>query len=70
MHRSSQARNYGIEEIEKFQAKLKAGRIIPAIATTTAMATGFVCLELYKQVAGRPLEARHLWKERRLGSAI
>merc|ERR1719163_422925 len=52
------ARNYGIEEIEKFQAKLKAGRIIPAIATTTAMATGFVCLELYKQVAGRPLEAR------------
>ena len=33
------ARNYGIEEIEKFQAKLKAGRIIPAIATATAMAT-------------------------------
>ena len=52
------ARNYGIEEIEKFQAKLKAGRIIPAIATTTAMATGFVCLELYKQVAALPLESR------------
>eukprot|EP00966_Prymnesium_polylepis_P133205 3078540-Prymnesium_polylepis.1 len=52
------ARNYGIEEIEKFQAKLKAGRIIPAIATTTAMATGFVCLELYKQVLARPFGAR------------
>ena len=52
------ARNYGIEEIEKFQAKLKAGRIIPAIATTTAMATGFVCLELYKQVLGLELGAR------------
>jgi len=52
------ARNYGIEEIEKFQAKLKAGRIIPAIATTTAMATGFVCLELYKQLLGLPLESR------------
>jgi len=43
------ARNYAIDEIEKFQAKLKAGRIIPAISTTTAMATGFVLLELYKQ---------------------
>jgi len=48
------ARNYGIEEIEKFAAKLKAGRIIPAIATTTAMATGFVCLELYKQLTSPP----------------
>ena len=49
------ARNYGIEEIDKFAAKLKAGRIIPAIATTTAMATGFVCLELYKQLTAAPL---------------
>ena len=49
------ARNYGIEEIDKFAAKLKAGRIIPAIATTTAMATGFVCLELYKQLTTDPL---------------
>lgn len=49
------ARNYGIEEIEKFAAKLKAGRIIPAIATTTAMATGFVCLELYKHLTAAPL---------------
>jgi len=48
------ARNYGIEEIEKFAAKLKAGRIIPAIATTTAMATGFVCLELYKTITTAP----------------
>lgn len=52
------ARNYGIEEIDKFQAKLKAGRIIPAIATTTAMATGFVCLELYKQLLGLPFGSR------------
>merc|ERR1712087_838840 len=44
------ARNYSIDEVEKFQAKLKAGRIIPAISTTTAMATGFVLLELYKQL--------------------
>ncbi|KAL2541456.1 Ubiquitin-activating enzyme E1 2 [Abeliophyllum distichum] len=42
------ARNYSIPEVDKLKAKFIAGRIIPAIATSTAMATGFVCLELYK----------------------
>ncbi|ONK61827.1 uncharacterized protein A4U43_C08F34000 [Asparagus officinalis] len=46
------ARNYSIPEVDKLKAKLIAGRIIPAIATSTAMATGLVCLEFYKVIAG------------------
>jgi ubiquitin-activating enzyme E1 len=46
------ARNYRIPEVDKLKAKFIAGRIIPAIATSTAMATGLVCLELYKVLNG------------------
>jgi ubiquitin-activating enzyme E1 len=42
------ARNYAIREISKHETKFTAGKIIPAVATTTALVTGAVCMELYK----------------------
>jgi ubiquitin-activating enzyme E1 len=46
------ALNYGIKVIDKHETKGVAGKIIPAIATTTSIVAGFVTLELYKLVMG------------------
>lgn len=61
------AANYSIPKSDFQKVKLTAGRIIPAVATTTAAVTGLVMLELFKMVMGKPVEA---YRQRLIGLAV
>ncbi|KAK7475147.1 hypothetical protein BaRGS_00033639 [Batillaria attramentaria] len=51
------AQMYSIECVDRLKIKRIAGRIVPAIATTTAAVSGLVTVELLKVLQKRPLEA-------------
>jgi hypothetical protein len=50
------ARMYAIPEVDRLRVKAIAGRIMPAIATTTSCVSGCVSLELLKLVKGLELD--------------
>jgi len=47
--------NYSIPPVPKVVARRIAGKIIPALITTTAIVAGFICLEHIKILQGKPV---------------
>eukprot|EP00931_Biecheleriopsis_adriatica_P102120 TRINITY_DN77144_c0_g1_i1.p1 TRINITY_DN77144_c0_g1~~TRINITY_DN77144_c0_g1_i1.p1 ORF type:complete len:1235 (-),score=272.66 TRINITY_DN77144_c0_g1_i1:72-3620(-) len=61
------ADNYHISNSDFHKVKLVAGRIVPAIATTTAAVCGLVMLEMFKLLMGKNTET---FRTRQVGLAV
>eukprot|EP00854_Cymbomonas_tetramitiformis_P004413 gene4413-5421_t len=48
--------NYSIPPAPRLQCRQKAGGLLPALCTTSAMVAGLACLEMYKLVSKAPLD--------------
>ena len=44
------AKNYNIQTVDKFEVKRIAGKIIPALVTTTSLVSGLACIEMIKSM--------------------
>lgn len=51
------AQNYGLAYMDWITVKIKAGRIVPALATTTAAVAGLQTVELLKFLKGLPVQS-------------
>jgi hypothetical protein len=51
------AENYSLEKMDWITVKIKAGNIVPALATTTAAIAGLQTIELLKFLKDLPIES-------------
>ena len=64
------ARNYRIAERNKHESKGIAGKIIPAIATTTALVSGLICMEMFKLHGASPVTSLTPFRSASLNLAV
>ena len=50
------SQSYGISILNQYQVRGMAGKIIPAVVTTTSFVSGLICLEFLKYISGKKLE--------------